>query len=369
MKFLNVAEESFPFNLSSLEKEANVEFIVGHGIALTPAFATNAPKQVKTERPPVLLIIDGFIKEYEKKMAVVTPARFSYHYESIENFPNIGVKVFPDSIYKKDFKPLVAPSGNIFGSTIFLSNNVICLHFDMMRVTKKKYAEKILSYFLRNGLFNLNLLPEPQVFDEKENNDHVEQNIQQYIKRITVDVENKLEEKRSKLTTLSGQIRSTLSEIQDLSFILEGKSSTERMIDEMEKIRQMPGVEWVDLKDEVLRFLYRDVKIQSKDKLYDIGDIIIGINLTNMEVNFDNITRKVAGFKEGASHPHDIGNGKMCLGELSSFVPQLATEMQFAYLAESLINFANSVNVDDSAGRSIVKWPSTSIKKEVEATT
>ena len=55
--------------------------------------------------------------------------------------------------------------------------------------------------------------------------------------------------------------------------------------------------------------------------------------------------------------PHVFHNGRPCLGNMTEVIPELVANYEFAALAMVAIQFIESVNVNDSAGMHINKWP------------
>lgn len=93
-----------------------------------------------------------------------------------------------------------------------------------------------------------------------------------------------------------------------------------------------------------------------KDKtIRNLGeyDIIINTTSGNMGITVHNISRKVG----GKHHPHDMGDGRMCLGNIQEAVSKLMGGYEFAVLAGLLIEYLMNVNEEDTAGRSVYNWP------------
>jgi hypothetical protein len=61
--------------------------------------------------------------------------------------------------------------------------------------------------------------------------------------------------------------------------------------------------------------------------------------------------------KCGHHAPHVFGNGSACLGNISTALPQLIAKCEFALAVDLCIQFLQSVNIEDSAGRNLVHFP------------
>ena len=91
---------------------------------------------------------------------------------------------------------------------------------------------------------------------------------------------------------------------------------------------------------------------------WDIGRLHITTK-KNGKVSIISDTRQVIALGGRAvGHPHVINqNGETCLGEIKLIVLDLINQHHYPTLAGILINFARSVNLDDSAGKTVTSWP------------
>jgi len=88
-------------------------------------------------------------------------------------------------------------------------------------------------------------------------------------------------------------------------------------------------------------------------KKHEIGAFRIEVGL-NGQVRWFNLTRKI----NGHDAPHVFsGDGSACLGNMHEILPELVANYEFAALAMVAIQFIESVNTDDSAGKHISDWP------------
>jgi len=95
--------------------------------------------------------------------------------------------------------------------------------------------------------------------------------------------------------------------------------------------------------------------------IHDIGIFNIFLKLDPEEsgyiVTFFNLKHTVSGMSERQQAPHVFEHGDPCLGSISETLPQLIGSGEYAVAADLCIQFLQSVNVDDSAGRHIHNWP------------
>lgn len=92
-------------------------------------------------------------------------------------------------------------------------------------------------------------------------------------------------------------------------------------------------------------------------KYHEIGAMNISINMEGGEMRIYNCTRRVDAYERGMHAPHVFPRGTLCEGNLSKTIPQLLARYEFTTLVMLAIQFIESVNLDDSAGRHISKWP------------
>jgi len=96
----------------------------------------------------------------------------------------------------------------------------------------------------------------------------------------------------------------------------------------------------------------------SNGKIYQGGKYTITINMFTSEVLFDSDCKHSSFWSTQDPHPHVDGTTKRaCLGNIESTVAELCSQIQFYALAMILIDFLESANVSDAAGKCVVNWP------------
>jgi len=103
-------------------------------------------------------------------------------------------------------------------------------------------------------------------------------------------------------------------------------------------------------------------------KKHEIGAFRINIYLDGSEhcVRWFNRTRRVDGCKSGMQAPHVFPNGNACLGNMEEVFPELVANYEFTSLILMAIQFIETVNVNDDAGKYIDRWPlAKNIKKNL----
>lgn len=94
-------------------------------------------------------------------------------------------------------------------------------------------------------------------------------------------------------------------------------------------------------------------------KRHEIGAFRIEINTagSNGGVSWFNLTRRVDGCNAGMQAPHVFPDGHACFGNTAETFAELIANYEFAAVAMVAVQFVESVNVDDAAGKYIHNWP------------
>ncbi len=93
-------------------------------------------------------------------------------------------------------------------------------------------------------------------------------------------------------------------------------------------------------------------------KLHELGRFKISIKKgADIPVCFLNLTRRVKGYGEGMNAPHVFPDGHACLGNAAETLNSLLVNHEYLGLVMYAIQYLESVNTDDSAGKHISNWP------------
>lgn len=90
---------------------------------------------------------------------------------------------------------------------------------------------------------------------------------------------------------------------------------------------------------------------------HEIGAFRIELDTTRGAPRWFNLTRRVDAYKSQQMAPHIWSDGDACLGNTAEVFPELIGNYEFAAAALVAIQFVESVNTDDSAGKHIIRWP------------
>jgi hypothetical protein len=90
---------------------------------------------------------------------------------------------------------------------------------------------------------------------------------------------------------------------------------------------------------------------------HEIGAFKIELPMNGNQPRWTNLTRRVTGMKEGMHAPHVWDNGHACLGNTSDIFPKLFAQRQWSIAAQLAIEFVQSANTADAAGKHVNRWP------------
>ncbi len=160
-------------------------------------------------------------------------------------------------------------------------------------------------------------------------------------------------------------------ELQQITKALKESAdgNSEKFFAEFKQLYEIEGVESVKSLDDRLIidtyniFITTQKPGEKKDRTFDIGKFRIEIyfNGENGGLRFFNTTRQGKGTTENSynlHHPHVNKSGDPCLGNITAMIGKLIAEYQFAGLTALALQFLESVNLDDDAGKRIFDcWP------------
>jgi len=182
--------------------------------------------------------------------------------------------------------------------------------------------------------------------------------------KVNVEEKKKIKEYQVKIIESLRSIKRSDSLINNLDGELEKEKS--HYGEEFDKLLSLDKVIGLEVSEKGIN-VFTDI-IYCEDsrnkKIHELGKYKITIPIGNGFILWDNLTRKVNGYQDRMNAPHVFGNRKACLGSLEEVIPELIATYQFSVIAMLAIQFLESANVEDSAGKFIYKWPVKKSKKE-----
>lgn len=187
---------------------------------------------------------------------------------------------------------------------------------------------------------------------------------QNRIKSEQKKIQNKLSSAMGNIEENKKTIINDIRKYQEYEFLLNNykialKDKQEEFGKEFDKLLSMDKVITVDINSREVEVFTDTLYCEDPrtGKIHEIGKFRISIPIGRGVIKWNNLTRKVYGCDEGMHAPHVFKSGKACLGNAEQVIPELVANYQFSIIAMYAIQFIESVNVDDSAGQYINKWP------------
>lgn len=246
-----------------------------------------------------------------------------------------------------------------------IQNNLYIFHDLCHNGTKNEID--IFRKLLKAVIEELALSPE-----ERSKRD-AESNRDKYIKECTHRLKKEIEDSQIRIVNGEKEIKEHQKQIvKNIRLIKTAQKFLDSLISCKNQEKEKYGLEYDNLckvkkvidvkvaKNKVA--VYTDVLYCTDPRtelVHEIGKFKIDIysKIENSCVRWYNLTRRVEGYREEMSAPHIFSDGKACLGSAEEIFPELIANYEFAVAAMIAIQFVETVNVDDDAGRHIDQWP------------
>ena len=133
----------------------------------------------------------------------------------------------------------------------------------------------------------------------------------------------------------------------------------EKYAAEFEKLAELPHVMRVAMEGNKISVFTDRIYCDHDGRRYDIGDFRIEVYMdgSNGGVRMFNLTRQVSAHSSGMHAPHVFRDGNPCLGNLKEAIPQYIGEYEYSVVVMLCVQYLQSVNVNDDAGKYISQWP------------
>lgn len=128
---------------------------------------------------------------------------------------------------------------------------------------------------------------------------------------------------------------------------------------EFDKLLQVPHVVRVTAESGKISVFTDRIFVDHGGRRYDIGDFRVEVYTdgSNGCVRMYNLTRRVDAYQSGMQAPHVFPDGKPCLGNLKEAIPAYLGEYEYSIVVMLCIQYLQSVNTQDAAGKYITCWP------------
>jgi hypothetical protein len=202
------------------------------------------------------------------------------------------------------------------------------------------------------------------------------QECQKRFEKTLKGTKDKITEGHKKIEELQKALVRTIRETQGAERKLEQLETTrptqlKGYAQEFDSLTGVPGVESVETNDGVIKVFTEHIYItpDNSSDMFDIGKFRMEIYTSgaNGGIRFFNLTRQGSGSDWNTNHPHVSKQGTPCLGNIKEMVAQLIGEYEYSAIARLGLQYLQSVNLEDSAGKGIfTHWPKVDKKEVIE---
>jgi hypothetical protein len=265
--------------------------------------------------------------------------------------------------------PITSKDGTVLATYIEEGNNKnqLNIHPDVFQAFDEEHKALFLS--IMKGLNDL-FLEREKDFSWKLTTKK-EMLTKTFADALKASAEQQLHEDKRRVSTLESDIRTYTQEIKNktdrriqlLNNIENAQTrveaTKERVFKDLDNIIAHPKVTDLYIKEGIIHvhtapiYAYHD---KTGDRYY-IGNMRITMNPQNTDVRFFGDNPRKSYWTTRDPHPHVNGNnGSACLGNVGATIAELCSQMELYALTMICIDFLESVNTSDPAGRNIKNW-------------
>jgi hypothetical protein len=261
-------------------------------------------------------------------------------------------------------------NGNLLATYIEVENNTqqINIHTDLFQEwneqNKETFAQLIRElnervYLQKQRDFSWKLTSKKAELTQSFSN-AIKQSQEKYIREdesMVREYESKIREYTKKLKEFYDQRTRRLNQIETATSKLEAVEG--KLIQDLDNIVNHPKITDLYIKNGL--FVVHTAPIYAyHDKTgerYYIGNFRIEMNPNNTEVRFFGDNPRKSYWSKQDPHPHVSGkDGHACLGNVATTIAELCSQMELYALTLIAIDFLESVNTSDPAGKNIINW-------------
>lgn len=150
-----------------------------------------------------------------------------------------------------------------------------------------------------------------------------------------------------------------LENLLSTKFIIDKEKYLEKIKDQMTKIINHNKVEKIEIQNDVLHIFTKKLYMYEpiREKRYYLGCMDIAIRLNESKnIKIYNIDNKRNALWENSNHPHVDNYGYACFGNIDCQLVEYQNENNYYPLFITILNFLQTANIDDEAGKWITKW-------------
>ena len=261
---------------------------------------------------------------------------------------------------------LLTPEGEIFGTYIKEDHDIYIYHdyqqypeakqLALIEATFKYIKEQILD---KKGMENSWI----HSADKESLLVKFKKRIEDANKRNLSEDKSRLEDYTAKVAQYQRDLKSYYDQMarlmKQIEMVESGNSDVQsKLVKEMNDIAEHPRVTDLRIEGDFVTASIKDViATDKKDRQFYIGNFQVKINTSNSEVKFFGDNPRRSHWTAQDPHPHVNGRtGQACLGNVSATIAELCSQNELYALVMVCIDFLESANIDDPAGKHVNNW-------------
>jgi hypothetical protein len=190
------------------------------------------------------------------------------------------------------------------------------------------------------------------------------------IDQLTIQIKDYEDAVRDHQKNLLLAIRNSEMLKREIDSLSEGAVEIrDRLVREFNALLRIPKIEFVKWRGNNMIARTKDLYCidERTGCEHHIGKFDVFIDNTTTEARFINLTHKIHGYATDMNAPHVFADGRACLGNMQEVLPKLIATYEWSAAVQVCLAFLQSVNVADSAGTHINKWPISRTKEQIKA--
>jgi len=191
----------------------------------------------------------------------------------------------------------------------------------------------------------------------------VEKNVKQFKSTQVNDIKVRLENAENEIEDFKAKLKRAIDKVNSCMKMLNSSDEEiakqiTKFINDLDILVNFSKITDLQIEDsKVIIYTVPLTCYASNSKKYNVGSFKIEIDLSNAKIRFFGDTPKESYWSANDPHPHIDGrNGKACLGNIESTVAEFCSSLEIYPLCLLLIDYLESANVEDSAGRNVTRW-------------
>ena len=141
--------------------------------------------------------------------------------------------------------------------------------------------------------------------------------------------------------------------------LTNAKKNIDKLLNEIKLIKTFPKIKDVEINNDEIKVYTNPLRIFEPvyEHYYFLGEMLFVIphNINNL-IRIYNLTDRRCGYSNDMHHPHIFRDGNPCLGNASDVFSLYRDSKDYAMLVNAIIQFCESVDIEDVAGNYVASW-------------